>query len=110
MKKDDKYKLYIPINIKTRIEFFEGYGFKEFGITTIAFILSSIIAMCIFKLTNEVIFSVLFVLMIVSLAIVLIVKDSSNLSFIEHIRNLIRFYKEQNKYPYKYRREWDHDK
>ena len=32
---DNEYKLYIPTNVKTRLEFFKGYGIKELISTVI---------------------------------------------------------------------------
>ena len=36
---NDDYKLYIPSNVKTRMEFFKGYGLKEtYTLTIIVFL------------------------------------------------------------------------
>ena len=32
---DNEYKLYIPTNVKTRLEFFKGYGIKDAVLTVI---------------------------------------------------------------------------
>ena len=34
---NDNYKLYIPTNVKTRLEFFKGYGVQELISTIIVF-------------------------------------------------------------------------
>ena len=35
---DNEYKLYIPTNVKTRLEFFKGYGIKELISTVIVLV------------------------------------------------------------------------
>ena len=37
MNNENEYKLYIPSNVKTRMEFFKGYGVKELISTIIVF-------------------------------------------------------------------------
>ena len=37
---DNEYKLYIPTNVKTRLEFFKGYGIKELISTVIVYLIT----------------------------------------------------------------------
>ena len=50
MDNENNYKLYIPSNVKTRIEFFKGYGVKELISTIIVFSCLLPISLIIYKL------------------------------------------------------------
>lgn len=99
--------LYIPVNIKTRFEFFNGYGVAELAITGVVTLLVGLIAFLIHLATNGVTLPVLMTLIAGTATIMITTKDSLNLSMVDHTRNLLRFINGQKKYPYQYRRELD---
>jgi hypothetical protein len=94
--------LYIPANIRPRFEFFEGYGAPELVATVIAALLSGLLAFVIYKLTNGMILPILCVLVTIATSVTAQVKDASNQSAIDQIRYVLRFIREQKKYPYFY--------
>ena len=94
--------LYIPANIRPRFEFFDGYGVQELAATVIAALVSGFIAFLIHALTGGMIMPVLCVLVTVAASVTAQVKDASNQSAIDLIKNVLRFLKEQKVYPYYY--------
>ena len=53
MNDENDYKLYIPSNVKTRMEFFKGYGVKELISTVIVFACLLPISLIIYKLQDN---------------------------------------------------------
>ncbi len=98
--------LYIPSNIKTRLEFFEGYGTFELIITLISAVISSLIAIIIYNRTENTTLAVLFALIMVALTITVIIKDRNNQSIMGFILNFFKFLFSQKKYIYGYKEEW----
>lgn len=98
--------LYIPVNIKTRFEFFEGYGMPEMAATAVVTCICIFLAYSIHLATGAVTMPVLMTLIVMSATVMITAKDQQNLSIIDHTRNLIRFMNGQKKYPYCYRKEW----
>lgn len=101
--------LYIPTNIKTRIEFFEGYGLAEFSLTLIIIVISTIISMTIYNINHNTIFSVFIVLISTSITIAITIKDHNNQSILDFIIHLIQFCSEQKKYRYVYKEDFIDD-
>lgn len=93
--------LYIPANIKTRLEFFRGYGVKELVTTIIvvAFFLPIIVILykCVSTLT-----AIVFMLVIIAVTVVSLTKDENNLSVVKQIGFMIKSAKMQKKFKYKY--------
>ena len=50
---DNEYKLYIPTNVKTRLEFFKGYGIKELISTVIVLVALLPISFIVYKLKDN---------------------------------------------------------
>lgn len=99
-------KLYIPSNVKTRFEFIRGFGFKE--LTTTAFVVAFllVIAFIIYSFTNSLIIPVLLVLIGTSTMIIISAKDTTNLSVLNMLKNILEFANMQKKYEYKYFDKW----
>ena len=98
--------LYIPVNIKTRFEFFDGYGVPELLPTIAAALASGFIAFIINAATGGVIGPVLTVLVTVAASVMALAKGESNLSVVDQTKCVLRFMREQRKYPYYYTSEW----
>lgn len=103
---EDSNLLYIPLGLKKRNELWDGFG-KEEAIKALIFnIFTGIIDVSIYLSTKNLIFCVVFILVSVGGSIMMLTKDTTNLSVVDQIRNMLRFAKSQKYYPYKYRDEW----
>ncbi|HSH51651.1 MAG TPA: hypothetical protein VK982_07995 [Bacteroidales bacterium] len=103
---EDSNSLYIPLGLKERNELWDGFG-KEEAIKALIFnIFTGIIDALIYFSTKNLIFCVVFILVSVGGSIMMLTKDTTNLSVVDQIRNMLRFAKSQKYYPYKYRDEW----
>jgi hypothetical protein len=98
--------LYIPVNIKTRYELFEGYGFAELIPTVVTALLSSVFAFLIYSMTAELTLPVLLVLISVALSVIVLTKDQHNLSVVDYTRHVLRFSRAQQRYAYRDGDEW----
>ena len=95
--------LYIPMNIKTRFEFVNGFGLKELFITAIVTAISAGTAVIYNSVTQGDMFSsILIVLISGAVTGTCVTKNQYNQSVVDMIRLFIRFYTTQRKYPYKY--------
>ena len=94
----EKKQLYIPVNIKTRFEFFDGFGFPELGITAIVALISGLIAFFISNIYN----GALLVLISSAMVVTLVRKNQYNQSVLDMIKIFIRFQQKQQKYKYEY--------
>lgn len=102
----EKQELYIPSEVKTRNEFFNGFGKKE--------LLQSIIGTLVFMLISSVLWLIYknVSLTVVSLlsgifgSVMMCVKDHNNLSVVDHVINIIKFNRNQQIYPYRALPEW----
>ena len=102
MKNENEYKLYIPTNVKTRTEFFKGYGLKELLYTVIVFACLFPISFIIYKYKGSFFIPILIEFIGVAGTIISTTKDDNNLCVIEQIKFLIKFRNTQKQYRYKY--------
>ncbi len=98
--------LYIPVNIKTRFEFFDGYGVTELIPTVIAALVSGFIAFIVHSMAEGMIIPVLIVLITIAGSVMSLAKGENNMSVIDHTKCVLRFSREQRKYPYMFSNEW----
>ena len=104
---EDSNLLYIPLGLKERNELWDGFG-KEEAIKALIFnVFTGVINILIYISTKNVIFSIVFVLVSVGGSIMMLTKDTTNLSVVDQIRNMLRFAKSQKYYQYKYQDEWE---
>lgn len=94
-------KLEVPTNVKTRIEFFNGFGLNELKSTMIALLISIPIGILVNIVFRNLFISILTIFIIVSATVIFTMKDNHNQSVSIMIMNLIKFLKEQKKYKYK---------
>lgn len=98
--------LYIPLGLKENNELWDGFG-KEEAVKALIFnIFTGIIDALIYFSTRNLIFCIVFILVSVGGSVMMLTKDTTNLSVVGQIRNMLRFAKSQKYYPYKYRDEW----
>ena len=97
--------LYIPSNIKTRLEFFKGFGVKELVITAIVMAISLPFIFLINHLTNT-ITAIIILFIIVAGTIVSVIKDDNNLCVAKQIGFMIKYSNMQKKFKYVYYDKW----
>ena len=98
--------LYIPVNIKTRFEFFDGFGVSELIPTIMAALTSGFFAFVVHAITGGAIGPVLIVLITIAASVMALAKGENNMSVIDQTKCVLRFSREQRKYPYYYTDEW----
>ena len=101
--------LYIPVNIRIRFEFFDGYGVAEIIPTIIAAILSGFVAFIAHPITGEAVVPVLIVLVTIAASVMALAKSENNLSMADQIKHIVRFMREQKVYKYYYTDGWGND-
>ncbi|MCX8075242.1 MAG: hypothetical protein N2749_06645 [Clostridia bacterium] len=97
--------LYIPANIKTRLEFFKGYGIKELvaTITVVAFFMPIIYLIYLLK---GILVAIIVFLVFIAGTVIANTKDDNNLCIVEQLRFMIRKSKMQKLYKYKHYDKW----
>jgi hypothetical protein len=103
----EQTSLYIPVNIKTRYEFFDGYGAKELPATAAAVFVSGFFAFVIHAVFGGAVLPVLIVLVTAAASVTALAKGENNMSVADHAECVLRFMREQRKYPYYYTDEWE---
>lgn len=106
MDNENDYKLYIPSNVKTRLEFWKGYGVKELISTVIVFLLLLPISLIVYKLKGSLLLPVVIEFIGVAGTIIATAKDENNLCVTRQIKFLIDFANTQKQYRYKYFNKW----
>ncbi len=101
-----KMTLYIPNNVKTRSEIFEGFGKAEILQTLLATVIILSVAFLIFSINQSVSFLIVFILVGIAGSVMCVTKDKNNQSVVDQLKNMLRFAREQQKYKYKYMKEW----
>ena len=107
MQPNQKETLYILQGLKTRVEIFDGFGKEELFKTIIITLIAGIIDAGIYILTQNTVISVVFMLISIAGTVVMLTKDKTNISVVDQIGFMIKFYKSQKKYSYKYMNEWE---
>lgn len=106
---DKNYKLYIPTNVKTRLEFFKGYGIKELIITVIVLVALLPISFIVYKIRGDYLLPVVIEFIGVAGTVIAVTKDENNLCVISLIKFMSEFSKTQKEYRYKYYNKWRDD-
>lgn len=99
-------KLYVPSNVKTRLEFFKGFGVKELIMAIIVMVALLPISFIIFKLKESYLIPVLVEFIGVALTVVGTTKDDNNLCVVDQIKYMIQFSGMQKTYKYEYFDKW----
>lgn len=104
---NEETKLYIPSNVKVRLEFFKGYGVKELIATAIVAIALIPISIIAYHLGNQnYLLPVVIEMIGVVATIVATTKDENNLCVVNQVKYMIDFAKSQKKYDYEYYDKW----
>lgn len=96
----DKKMIRIPVEIKLKTEFFDGYGMQELIKTIIAGIVASVVAYIIYLFTHQTLFPTFFVLGVIVVSVITLIKGQNNFSMLDSIINIIKFNLIQREYKY----------
>lgn len=92
----------IPKNIKTRFEFFQGFGFFELFLTIMFITVGLVVSFFVFFLSKHML-SFLIVVVFGALGLIVVKKDPRfGLSILELILEYKHFYSKQRTYFYRY--------
>lgn len=101
-------ELYIPQGIKTRTEYFEGFGMKELIYLIVSVLVTGTIAYIGYSLALLSIMKAIFIVMVIPTTVVFLTKKTEmNISVLEELMLLIRFHRSQKYYPYIALNEWE---
>lgn len=98
---EDKKMLRIPKTIKTKTEFFVGYGIGELIKTLIITGITIAVAYIVYLIRQDTIVPVLMVIASATVSVVLFTKNSINFSLFDYIKNILKFQFSQKKYKYR---------
>lgn len=103
---EKKESLYIPMGIKEKNEYWEGFGAKELR-GALMFIFAVTIINIIISLTkNSIIFFMGVLILSIATGLMVFTKSNVNLSVVDQIKHIIDFNKSQKVYYYKSLDEW----
>lgn len=103
---EQKEKLYIPSYIKAESEYIPGFGKKELRITLMMAAVILFVSVTVWMLKKDMTTAVLIFLIGVSGAVMMNRKTGTNLSMVGFIELMILFCREQQKFLYRYEKEW----
>ncbi len=104
---NEDIKLFIPSNVKTRLEFFKGFGIKELIVTGIVALILVPFAILVYILSDNSYFTGVIIEIIGVIGTVIIVtKDQNNLCVAKQIKFMIDFVRNQKKFDYSYYDKW----
>ena len=99
--------LFIPSNIETEKQIFDGIGILELTFIIGSFFMALTIAL-ILKIVTDLSVSAMGLILLITIGIsyLLAKKDNNNMSFLILIKNFYKFLSSQKNYKFKYRSEW----
>ena len=103
---EEEIKLYIPSNVKTRLEFFSGYGVKELISTIIVFAILLPVSITVYLIKKELLIPIIIEFIGIAGTVLATAKDKNNLCVVDQIKYMIEFSKEQKEFKYKYFDKW----
>ncbi|ODA42734.1 hypothetical protein [Desulfosporosinus sp. BG] len=103
---DTKKTLYIPVGIKTRPEYFDGFGKTELRQSTLICLLGGGMDILAFLFTQNISVCILAMFVIIAGSVMMCTKDQTNLSAVDQVKNMIHFARSQKNYPYVALDEW----
>lgn len=102
----EKDKLYIPSYVKAEEEYLPGFGKKELHIAAVMSIVVVFFSVTFWMVTKDMALVVLTFFIGVSGAVMINVKTETNLSMVGFIVLMVVFCKEQQRFLYRYEKEW----
>lgn len=103
-----KNKLYMPTNLPTNREIFDGVGKKELKALLVLTIINLFISLCISTIKFKTFESFIISFLIITIINFFLVKKDNNTghSSAVYFGYFIRYFTKQNKYKYKYKGWW----
>ena len=104
---DDQHVVfYIPIGVKTRIDYFPGFGKEELKQAMVGIILGGLVSLAVYICSNLMIWTLIAAFTTLSASILVTTKNSINISVVDYISFAMKFSKEKKTYPYRQLSEW----
>lgn len=103
---EEKKKLYIPMGIKEKNEFWEGFGGKEAKNAILIILIALAIDVIYYLLFRNILTFMIFIMTAIGSSIMVTTKGMTNLSVIDQINNMRKFMLSQKFYKYKKLEEW----
>ena len=97
----ERITLSIPVNLKTKTEFFNGYGVQEFLQNVVIGLIGIIISLVFYFFVRNDFMAILLSFIFVAGGFFLTVKDTFTLSLLDQFRIAFRLSKTQKSYNYK---------
>jgi hypothetical protein len=108
MEHQDHDSLYIPSGLKTNTEIFDGYGKVELMGTILATAIGGAVAAGLNHIIKSIPLCIIFVLAVMAGSVTMLMKDGNmNLSVLDQLRYMVRFWKCRKFYTYRYLDEWN---
>ena len=106
-KEQNGKSLYIPSNIKTKTEFFKGFGVSELQKTAIMTAIVGVLFYFHYQRTDNVIVMIVAIMVSAGVGVAIFSKDERNQSMMDTLGHMLRFVRQQKKYPYRfYKEDW----
>ncbi|MCO5386959.1 MAG: hypothetical protein M0T74_06900 [Desulfitobacterium hafniense] len=103
---DPRKTLYIPVGIKTRPEYFDGFGKVELRQSALLCLMGGVVDIIAFLITRNISVCIVAMLVIIAGSVMMCIKDQTNLSAVDQVKNMIHFARSQKHYPYLSLDEW----
>ncbi|MGC6175125.1 hypothetical protein [Lacrimispora sp. 38-1] len=98
--------LYIPTGVKAENELFNGFGKRELFQSVIGSLFGGAVAAFLWLIAGNVALTVVAALSGIFGSVMMCTKDQNNQSVVDQIRDMIRFQRSQQIYPYRMQEEW----
>lgn len=107
MEKENRVEtLYIPVGIKSKPEYFDGFGKDELKQAGLICFIGAVLDIVFFVITRNISVSIVSMMVIAAGSVMMTVKDRTNLSAIDQVKNMLHFAKSQKEYLYVALDEW----
>ncbi|MDD3228074.1 MAG: hypothetical protein PHE09_02555 [Oscillospiraceae bacterium] len=103
---NNEINLYIPTGVKAENELFNGFGKRELLQSLIGSLFGGTIAALLWLIAGNVALTVVAVLTGIFGSVMMCTKDQNNQSVVDQIRDMLRFGRSQQIYPYRMQDEW----
>jgi hypothetical protein len=98
--------LYIPMGVKPENEIFSGFGKKQLIQSVIGSFGAGVVSFVSWIIAKNVATPIVILLVGVIGSVMMTTKDHSNLSVVDQVIHMVKFYRRQKIFPYRYGDEW----
>lgn len=92
-------KVYIPKNVKNKLEFLRGFGVKELITTIFVGVIAIIPTIFLYKFASQV-FAISFFMIVIASTVMLVIKDDNNVSFLKQLQLVVKHIFMQKNFKY----------